>query len=302
MLATLCAGVNIYLAKVISHVNRILLTSIVLLVAGLILMALDILWGKAVEVFSYGRRYILEFLWIGIIGTSIPSSLLLYGVALSPVSNVFLIQTEVVYSMILSSILLGEKIGRKQMLSSILVFLGVLLITTEGELRGMLAGDLMLLFAPLFFQSAHIVAKRLMQKVSPLIVVTHRLLIGGLMLFASSPLLGINPMNETANMPHDEIQLIIYMGVGYAIGNALWYCGIKSVDLSKATAIMTSYPVVTVVLSMLTLGERPSPIKLVGIIITFIGVLALSLLITEGRVLTEKQSRCDSAFHHKYRM
>jgi len=52
-------------------------------------MTLYILWGKAAEVFSYGRRYLLEFLRIGIIGTSIPSSLLLYGVALSPVSNVF---------------------------------------------------------------------------------------------------------------------------------------------------------------------------------------------------------------------
>ena len=163
------------------------------------------------------------------------------------------------------------------------------------------AGDLMLLLAPLFFQSAHIVAKRLMQKVSPLIVVTYRLLIGGLMLFVSSPLLGINPMNETANTPHDEIHFIIYMGVGYAIGNAFWHCGIKSVDLSKARAIMTSYPVVTVILSMLTLREKPSLIKAVGIIITFIGVLTLSLLIAEGRILTEKQSKYDSAFHSRCR-
>ena len=139
-------------------------------------------------------------------------------------------------------------------------------------------GDILFLLAPFFFQCAHIVAKNLMWNISPVIVVMHRLLIGGFFLTVVLIFLGLNPIEAIVNLPLYESMMIFYLGVNYAIGNSFWYYGVKNINLSKATAIIITYPSISMVLAILTLGEKLSPIKAIGITMIFLSVLRLSLL------------------------
>ena len=268
-------GLNIYLVKVIQFQNRIFLTALTFSIAGLILLIVNVILGKINKAFAQIRKNFLKLSWIGIIGTSIPMSIVFYGLSLSPISNTFLLQVEVIYSMILSRILLKEQISKQQILLSLSSIFGICLITTEGTLRGINIGDLLFLLAPFFFQCAHVVAKNLMQKVNPIIVVMYRFLIGGLTLFPFSTLLSSGLLED---LPTQMLDMIIFLSISYAIGNSLWYYGVKKIALSKATAIMITYPLIATFLAIGILGESPSTIKVIGIMMVFLSVLKLSLL------------------------
>jgi len=276
--ATTAAGINIYLAKIISFINRFLLTALMFTLSGLILLIVNIILGKIVDALIYGKKHFLKFLWIGIIGTSIPMSMVFYGLTLSPISNTFLLQTEVIYSMILSHLLLKERISKQQIILSLTAFLGIFLITTEGRLKGISIGDILFLLAPFFFQCAHIVAKNLMRDISPIIVVMYRLLVGGLFLLTLLILVGLNPIEAMKSLPPYENMMIFYLSINYALGNSFWYYGVKNINLSKATAIIITYPSISMILAILMLGEKLSPIKTIGIAMIFLSVLRLSLL------------------------
>jgi drug/metabolite transporter (DMT)-like permease len=211
---------------------------------------------------------------MGIVGMSIPSVMLAYGVSLSLVSNSFLLQVEAIYSMILSYILLKERISKKQVLLSVLSFLGMALVLTEGVIRPINIGDLLFLSTPLFYQFAHIVAKDILKTIDPTVVVMYRFLIGGLTLFLVSVLFGLNPLDFSRTFQGTLI--VLYMGFGYAIGNSLWYYGIKHINLSKGTSMIIMYPLISTILAILTLGETITAIKVVGILLVFLSTLILS--------------------------
>jgi drug/metabolite transporter (DMT)-like permease len=102
IIATIFVGSNSFLLKTGTVlIPELPLVSLGLLLAGFATFALDILFKKW-KMFLYGRKYILEFLWIGGVGTAIPFAMFVYGISLSSVSNVFLVQTEFVYSILLS--------------------------------------------------------------------------------------------------------------------------------------------------------------------------------------------------------
>lgn len=291
IVSTILTGINIYLVKIIAIPNRLLLTSLILTLAGLILAVVNTISGRIIEALLSGRKHFFEVLWIGIIGTSIPLSMVYYGLSLSPISNTFLLQVEVIYSMILSRLLLRERIVKGQILLSLSAFLGIFLITTEGAVKEISISDMLFLLAPFFFQCGHVVAKNLMRIVDPLITVMFRLLIGGIAPFFALMLTSQNFLESIRGISGDEGAMIIVVSISYAIGNSFWYYSVKNINLSRATSIIITYPLVSMILSILMLGEKISPVKLLGIAITFLSILGLSLLRGKTEIITQREKR-----------
>jgi len=289
IVSTVLTGINIYLVKVIAISNRLLLTSLILTLAGLVLAIVNTISGRIIESLFLGKEHLFEFLWIGIIGTSIPLSMVYYGLSLSPISNTFLLQVEVIYSMVLSRLLLRERISGWQILLSLSAFLGVFLITTEGAVREISIGDILFLLAPFFFQCGHVVAKNLMRIVNPLITVMFRLLIGGIAPLFTLIILDQNFLESIRGIPGNYGAMIIGVSISYAIGNSFWYYSVRNINLSRATSIIITYPLVSMILSLFTLGEKISPIKLLGIVITFSSILGLSLLRGKSELITQRR-------------
>lgn len=291
VISTVLTGINIYIVKIIAIPNRLLLTSIILTLAGLILAIANTVSGRIIEAFLCGKEHPFEVLWIGIVGTSIPLSMVYYGLSLSPISNTFLLQVEIIYSMILGRLLLRERISRWQILLSLSAFLGVFLITTEGAVREISVGDILFLLAPFFFQCGHVIAKNLMRIVDPLITVMFRLLIGGIASLFALIFSGQNLLGSITCISENDRAMIVGVSISYAVGNIFWYYSVKSINLSRATSIIITYPLVSMILSILTLGERISPIKLLGIAITFLSILGLSLLRGKTELITQKKEK-----------
>ncbi len=283
--ATFLAGLNVYLLRIGTMlIPQMPFVSVSLTMAGFILLIASIVLGKGLLVLG-ARKYIAKLLWIGVVGTSVPVVLVAYGVSLSTVGNSFLLQTEFVYSMFLSYLLLRERITGTQILLTVLSFLGVALILTGGAITAINIGDVFFLLAPLFYQLAHVVAKGILWKVDPFVVVMYRLLTAGLALVLVSIALGQNPLPEVSG--NSEAMLVaFYNSLSFSIGNSLWYFGMKHINLSKATSIMIAYPLVAAILAVFMIGEILSPVKIVGASLVFLSTLKLS----QVRSVSRKQA------------
>ena len=67
--------------------------------------------------------------------------------------------------------------------------------------------------------------------------------------------------------------------VNYFIGNTFWYYAIRNMDLSKATAIILSYPVMTFILSVMLGMDRFTALKAGGLVLALTGAYIVTGLI-----------------------
>lgn len=273
--ATFLSGLNVYLLRIgTTFIPQTSFVAVALTIAGFMLLTASIILGKGSAILR-GGNHIAKFLWIGVIGTSVPVVMIAYGVSLSTVSNSFLLQTEFIYSILLSYVLLRERITGEQILLTVLSFLGIVLILTGGVVTTINIGDVLFLVAPLFYQLAHVVAKGVLRKVDPLVVVMYRLLIAGLALVLVSIALGQNPLPEISGNSQGML-VAFYASLSFSLGNSLWYFGVKHINLSKATSIMIAYPLVSAILAVIMIGETLSPVKIIGASLVFASTYMLS--------------------------
>ncbi len=149
------------------------------------------------------------------------------------------------------------------MLSALALIAGVFLVITQGKRPEPLKGDVLLLFTPLFWQLGHAIAKK--TNYSPLTIATLRNTFGGLLLLVPAVITGFA-----------FTKFALAEGVIIALTQGLWYLAIAWINLSKATAILTPAPALTVLLSTAVLGETVTAYHLAGLILIILGTLTIS--------------------------
>ncbi len=197
---------------------------------------------------------------MGLFGTALAYISYSYGARLSTAINASLItRSEVLFSFLLSWIFLGERITKRLISYALIILSGLVLVITQGKLIEPHPGDLLLLLVPLFWQSGHVIAKRL--PYTPYTIATLRNTFGFLILLPLAILTG-------PEFP----KLAIAEGIIIALGQVIWYKSIKLINLSKATAIITPAPAVAIAIGI-ALGESFTPYHLAGFLLITIGTL-----------------------------
>ncbi|WP_461863265.1 DMT family transporter, partial [Thermococcus sp.] len=126
---------------------------------------------------------------MGLFGTALAYISYSYGARLSTAINASLItRSEVLFSFLLSWIFLGERITKRLISYALIILSGLVLVITQGKLIEPHPGDLLLLLVPLFWQSGHVIAKRL--PYSPYTIATLRNTFGFLILLPLAILTG----------------------------------------------------------------------------------------------------------------
>lgn len=279
--ASVTIGLNIVVVKVlVSYIelNPVVCSSLTISLSGLLLFTLQGFLSKDDLLMALRRDYFSRVLWIAFMGTSTPFALYFYALSYVDVSHTFLLQLEVIYSIALSYVLLRERIALTQVFLSILGFLGIVFIVTGGRGYSFNVGDLLLALCPLFFQSAHVVAKKLMKELKPRVVVAYRLLIGGSMQLPFS-LVFLDPLKLTSSMHLIALSIALI-----STANILWYNGMSLINLSKASGILITYPLFATIASVLVLGEKLTLTQVLGIPLTITSLLLLSLQASKVRV------------------
>jgi len=247
--------------------------------AGFMLVVLR-LRGELKKLFT--REILGNLFLIGFFGTFLSSILFFTGSNMtSGVNASILLQTEPIFSIILSFFFLGELIRKKQVAVTLLILSGTIIVLYNGVLS-INVGDILILLTPLAWQIGHVLARKTFEKTNTFIVAAGRLLYGGILLF----LLSLNPSFRQYQLLTDTgiILLFLFQGIIVYIGSIMvWYEAIKRINLSKATAIIAPYPVFSVILAWIFLGEKVSIYQLVGLAIIIAGIILLSRIRSEKR-------------------
>ena len=193
----------------------------------------------------------------------------------TPANAAVMAQVEILYSAALSSWLLKEGIGARQMAASLLVVAGTGLIMAHdlGSVRW--KGDLMILLTPWMYQVSHVIAKRLPKDLEPVLISGTRNFFGLFILapFSAWALLHGGRWSWSA----DALGILALQGLLMnALALLLWYGAILRMDLAKATAFLLSYPALTMLFSWVMGRERIYPVQVAGLAVTLVGAFWLS--------------------------
>ncbi|WP_424246146.1 drug/metabolite transporter (DMT)-like permease [Elusimicrobium posterum] len=235
------------------------------------------LWGRL-----FDKKTLLPFFIMGTFGTTLSFSILIYALNYTTPGNVAILnQTEIIYSLILTSILLKERPAKKQILGSVLVLIGVVTILLKEKFTPRITGDLIVVCTIWLFQVAHITAKKLPKDLP------HNLIAAARNIFAIPSAIIIClillPMGKLYLKPGFQFFAVLTAtGIfKYGLAMTLWYIALKKIDVSKMTVILLSYPAASFILSILFGFETPRMYQIIGLVLTFAGAFLVSNVVKQ---------------------
>lgn len=222
------------------------------------------------------------FLVLGGLGSGVTTALLQTAVGLTTSANAAIVcQVEVVYSAVISAWLLGERISRRQVAASALVLAGTGLVLAKDLATPHWKGDLIILGTVWMYQVSHVYSKRLPDDIDAVTITGGRLFYGALTLgtVAGASLLLRTPLwNPSPALGGLLLFHAVFMN---GVTCVLWYRAIRNLELSKSTAVMLSYPALTLVYCWV-LGLEPIGLyQIAGLALSMTGALWLTLQMRE---------------------
>ena len=214
---------------------------------------------------------------LGVLGV-ISVAALYRGLALGPVAVVApVVASYVVVTVVLVVIFLGERLTTAQVVAASVVFIGVVLTSTDGrQLRVTLGrpvpGVRIGLIATVGFglwSAVFAIATRQYTWIPMILLLraTSFVIVGT---FIASRRIDLRVFRSRV-----AIVLGTIVGVLDTLANAFFARGIESGYASLAATGTGMYPIVPALLGMLALGERLAPNQLVGIVVLVIGLATL---------------------------
>ena len=211
-----------------------------------------------------GLAYLLQY--IGMSYTSASKSSLLVNLT-------------VVWVALLSPILIKEKIGRKKLSGVILSLIGILFITTNLNFEslgiGNIFGDFTVILSGIIWALFILYNKPLVDQSKSLIVPLTWLL-----LFTILPLISVVPYTagNFLNLPLEAWIAIIYTAVFcWNIPYYIWSKGLKKISPVTSSIILLNEIIVSVIISIIFLGESLTIISGIGAVIIMIAILLVSI-------------------------
>jgi drug/metabolite transporter (DMT)-like permease len=224
-----------------------------------------------------------RLLAVGFFGSALPIAALVLALRYTTPANAAILgQVEAVYTVILSRLFLREKISLSQLFGTSLVLAGTLLIAFKERFTMRWTGDLIVLVVPLMYQISHLFSKRLPKDLSHVFVASARTLfatLGILPVFALGFFMPVASFEPSLEL----LGIVLAWGlVLTALNNVLWYKAILNMDLSKATAIVLSYPVLTALISHSLGIEKIQAYQLIGLGLALAGAYWVTLLVKKS--------------------
>lgn len=202
-------------------------------------------------------------------------SLIFLGTRLtSSINTALLLQTEMLFTFVLSTFILRERLLPIQLAGAVCVLAGTGYILYNGSMQ-LNSGDMLIIAATAMFPMGNVFAKKALALASPMIVLMLRYIIGGSVLLVLSLLLeDLSPLQGREVL--DNWWLIpAYVFIVLTLSKVVWYKGLSMLPLGKAIYIVLSYPAFSLLFAFLLLHEVPTWYQLGGFAFTMFGVYLL---------------------------
>ena len=245
---------------------------------GLIIPMLVLIKRKKVKTLIE-KENILYLFFIAFFGSVFAFGLLFIGAKMTSGINVsLLLQSEPLYATFIGFFILKESISKKQFFAMFMIIIGMSVILYNGTLS-INYGDILILLTPVGWQISHTIVKKVIKKIETYTIVTGRFLYAFPVFLFLSTLFGSNQF-EVLIVPF-YFGLILFIGISEILGYIFWIEALKRINLSKATTLVSPYPMLSLIFAWFILSELPSIYQIIGLISVLIGIYII------GRVKSE---------------
>ncbi len=135
------------------------------------------------------------------------------------------------------------------------------------------------LLGAFFSATSAMVVKKGLKKTEPLVLLTWISIITGVFLMVASLVKGIPSIGEGFYL---SLAILVVLNI---LANVLYYKSLKVTDLSLAMPMLSFTPIFLILTSFLILGEFPSTVGIVGIVVIVIGSYILNSKKGDSKIL-----------------
>jgi len=257
------------------HLDPLLFCTGAVVVAAI--CTIPLLYFRGELPLPFDPRYRARLATMSMVGTVMTSLTLTFGLTrIGAVAGVILLQTEPMYSLMLATLVVGERPAARQLLATALILAGIGSVLGAGSYSPIWAAAL-LFVTPLFWQSSHVIGLSLMPPLTPASVTGGRMMYGAIAL--SALLLVMRPATIAQLADPTALGVIFVAGFFvYFLSALTWYGAISRLSLAWTTAlVIPGIPLLSIFFAILFLGEHATIREVIGILIAIAGVIALVL-------------------------
>lgn len=281
-------GISSTLNKLaLENVNPLVVAGMIYFVAGVLLFGIHLspLHKKLLALFETPtetetkiskKDYRLLALVI-LCGSIIAPFMLLYGLnETTAINTSLLLNTECLFTVLIAFVFLRERGATKDYLGILLLFVGVVFLTTNGEfqmftLNTKITGNLLIVGACLFWGIDNNLSKFLSKKRDIVMITGLKCFIGGAVLLSLSVILGISFNVTFASIPY-----ILFAGAfSIAFSILLFLFALREIGAMQTGVMFSLSSLFGAVFAFLILREAFSIIQLFAGIVMIIGVYFL---------------------------
>lgn len=277
LIAALVSGVSIFVNKfaVTAIKDPLIFTTVKNTGVALVILILLLTKAKFNKIKNLNKHQLVFLALVGIIGGSIPFYLFFTGLSMIPAINGAIIQkTLVLWVAVFAAPYLGEKLSNKSWLMVFLLFGANLLV---GGFKGFnySRGEIYVLAATIFWAIEIILAKKILPKVDPDILIGARMGIGAIILIVLSlwlkpqALMGILTIDATKWM-----WVILTTGL-LLLYVSSWYRALKFAPATVGSAILVASTLVTNLLSAIFITHTFNQLLIIQSLLISVGIFVL---------------------------
>lgn len=216
--------------------------------------------------------------WIAIVSASIQYSLTFTGLnGIDASLAVIVVQLEAPFLALFATFLLKEHLGWRRAVGMALAFAGVALIAGQPRLHGDFLPVFLVASGACVWAAGQIMIKGLGGKVGAFSLIAWVAVFAAPQLFVSSALFEDGQWQAIQNAGWIAWAVIIYMGlIMTALGYAIWYRLLGAYNVNQVMPFLLLVPVMSIIGSMLFLGERLSLVEAFGGAVVIVGVAIIT--------------------------
>ncbi len=194
------------------------------------------------------------------------------------------LQAYPLFAMLLEGAFQGKRKSPAEIGFTLLMIAALVYLTTGGTMRisGLSYWSVFALGIPLLWSIAHLMLKRILETmpISPNQVTVSRLIISGAFLLLVQAALGQTGVFVAALTDGAFQRAAIALGIAYYLELVLWFYAMRHIDVSVGSSVTVPAPAVTMLISVMILGEPVEAYQIVAM-----GVIAAALygLLLAGR-------------------
>ena len=223
------------------------------------------------------RGHLRYIFWVALISSTLQYGLTFTGLSMIDASlAVIVVHLEVPFGVLLAVIILRERPGLQRIVGMLLSFSGIVLIAGQPSLEGQMFAIFLTGSGALVWAIGQLMVKRLGSAVGSFSLVAWVGVFSGPQMILASFLIEDGQWMAIQQASWVGWGTVAYLGIVMtALGYGIWYRVLSRNPMSQVMPVLLLLPVVTIVSSILLLGERPAPAVLAGGAVVLAGVAVI---------------------------